>query len=138
MAKKNPEQPACPVVKRVSGYAKLVKAISQLNTGMVTRAAVAVNQALVLRNWLIGAYIVEFEQNGADRAKYGARLLPTLAKDLKVKGIRGLGAEVLRTCRLFFLSYPGISQTLSGKLELSPELASISQTVGGEWMIFCV
>ena len=132
MAKKNPEQPACPVVKRVSGYAKLVKAISQLNTGMVTRAAVAVNQALVLRNWLIGAYIVEFEQNGADRAKYGARLLPTLAKDLKVQGIRGLGAEVLRTCRLFFLSYPGISQTLSGKLELSPELASISQTVGGK------
>ena len=43
---------------------------------MVTRAAVAVNQALVLRNWLIGAYIVEFEQNGTDRAKYGTRLLP--------------------------------------------------------------
>jgi predicted nuclease of restriction endonuclease-like (RecB) superfamily len=132
MAKKNREQPTRPVVKRGSGYAKLVKAIGQVNTGMVSRAAVAVNQALVLRNWLIGAYIVEFEQNGADRAKYGARLLPTLAKDLRAQAIRGLGAEVLRTCRLFFLSYPGISQTLSGKLELSPELASISQTVSGK------
>jgi hypothetical protein len=44
-----------------------------------------------------------------------------LAKDLKAQAIKGLGAEVLRTCRLFFLSYPEISQTLSGKLELSPE-----------------
>ena len=71
MAKKNPEQPACPVVKRVSGYAKLVKAISQLNTGMVTRAAVAVNQALVRRYLLIGADVVEFEQNGTDRSMDG-------------------------------------------------------------------
>lgn len=38
---------------------------------MVTRVATVANQALVLRNWMVGAYIVEFEQNGADRAKYG-------------------------------------------------------------------
>jgi hypothetical protein len=38
---------------------------------MVTRAAVAVNQGLFRRYWLIGAYIVEFEQNGADRAMDG-------------------------------------------------------------------
>jgi DUF1016 N-terminal domain/TaqI-like C-terminal specificity domain len=132
MTKKTSNLSTRSVAKRGSGYAKLVKAIGQVNTGLVTRAAVAVNQALVLRNWLIGAYIVEFEQNGSDRAKYGARLLPTLAKDLKAKAIKGLGAEVLRTCRLFFLSYPGISQTLSGKLELSPEHASISQTVSGK------
>lgn len=118
MAKKVPSQSTRPAAKRGAGYPKLVKAITQVNTGMVTRAAVAVNQALVLRNWLIGAYIVEFEQHGADRAKYGARLLPTLAADLKEQGIQGLGAEVLRTSRLFFLSYPEISHTLSGKLKL--------------------
>ena len=118
MARKNPEQPTRPVVKRGSGYAKVVTAISHVSTSKVTRAAVAVNQALVRRYLLIGAYIVEFEQDGADRAKYGARLLPSSAKDLKAKGIRGLGAEFLRTCRLFFLSCPGISHTLSGKLEL--------------------
>lgn len=32
-----------------------------------------------MRNWLIGLYIVEFEQNGQDRAKYRERLLPELA-----------------------------------------------------------
>lgn len=50
----------------------------------------------------MGAYIVEFEQGGADRAKYGARLLETLADDLKKKGIKGLGFTTLKMCRLFF------------------------------------
>ncbi len=79
---------------------------------MADRAAVAVNQALVLRNWLIGAYIVEFEQNGADRAKYGARLLDTLARDLATKGVKNLGFTTLKMCRLFFQTYPSIGQTV--------------------------
>jgi hypothetical protein len=45
-------------------------------------AARAVNRHLTLRNWFIGAYIVEFEQNGEDRASYGQELLPRLAGDL--------------------------------------------------------
>ena len=53
-------------------YASLLKAISSTTAQLQSRAAAAVNQALVIRNWLIGAYIVEFEQNGKDRAKYGA------------------------------------------------------------------
>ena len=77
---------------------------------MVTRVATAANQALVLRNWLVGAYIVEFEQNGADRAKYGAKLLETLAKDLAERGIKGLGLRMLRDCRTFYAIYPQIRQ----------------------------
>jgi len=38
---------------------------------------------LGMRNWLVGAWIVEFEQNGKDRANYGAKLLKTLAADFK-------------------------------------------------------
>ena len=132
MAKKIPKLPTRPVVKRGVGYAKLVKAISQVNTGMVARAAVAVNQALVLRNWLIGAYIVEFEQNGSDRAKYGARLLPTLAEDLKAQGLKGLGAEMLRSCRSFFLCYPQISQPVVGELALPDMPFPISQPLYGK------
>ena len=132
MAKKIPNQSTRPVAKRGVGYAKLVKAISQVNTGMVARAAVAVNQALVLRNWLIGAYIVEFEQNGADRAKYGARLLPTLAEDLKAQGLKGLGAEILRNCRSFFLCYPQISQPVVGEFALPGMTFPISQPLSGK------
>lgn len=132
MAKKTPKQSNRPVVKRGVGYAKLVRAIGQVNTGMVTRAAVAVNQALVLRNWLIGAYIVEFEQNGADRAKYGVRLLATLAEDLKAQGLKGLGAEMLRSCRLFFLFYPQISQPVVGEFALPETTFPISQPLSGK------
>lgn len=52
-------------------YRQLLSAIAQAHTSAVGRAAAAVNQGLVLRNWLVGAYVVEFEQGGADRAKYG-------------------------------------------------------------------
>lgn len=92
------------------GYPALLKAISEANTQLVSRAANAVNQALVLRNWLVGAYLVEFEQKGADRAKYGARLLETLAEDLKAQGLKGLGLRTLRDCRAFFQTYPQIRQ----------------------------
>jgi hypothetical protein len=83
---------ATPSNKRSAGYPQLVTAISAINTQMVTRVATVANQALVMRNWMVGAYIVEFEQNGADRAKYGERLLERLAEDLKGKGIKGMGA----------------------------------------------
>jgi predicted nuclease of restriction endonuclease-like (RecB) superfamily len=116
MPKKPSSKPARPAAKRGAGYPKLVKAISQVNAGMVTRAAVAVNQALVLRNWLIGAYIVEFEQNGADRAKYGARLLETLARDLKTRELKGMGLSMLERCRLLFLIYPELARAIPATL----------------------
>ena len=41
-------------------YNQLIKAIDSASQQLLGRAAAAVNQSLVLRNWLIGAYIVEF------------------------------------------------------------------------------
>lgn len=82
-----------PAPKKAQGYAKLVTSISAINAQMVTRVATVANQALVLRNWMVGAYIVEFEQNGADRAKYGARLLETLEGDFESEGIEGAGLQ---------------------------------------------
>ena len=42
----------------------------------------AINQMATLRNWLIGCYIVEYEQEGRDRAKYGDRLLKRLEESV--------------------------------------------------------
>jgi len=94
-------------------YTALVKAIHSATAQMQGRAAVAVNQALVLRNWLVGEWILEFQEHGTDRAKYGTRLLETLAEDLKAKEIKGFTAAVLRQCRSFCALYPQIRQTLS-------------------------
>lgn len=46
-----------------------------------TVAVKAVNQLATMRNWLIGCYIVEYEQKGADRAQYGEQLLIRLEKE---------------------------------------------------------
>ncbi len=52
----------------------LISAIRQVHKHLAARASRAVNISLTLRNWLIGAYITEFELNGEDRAKYGDNL----------------------------------------------------------------
>jgi hypothetical protein len=50
-------------------YVELVKAIDIASRHLLGRAAAVVNQALVLCNWMIGAYLIEYEQEGKDRAK---------------------------------------------------------------------
>lgn len=61
------------------------------------------NQSLTLRNWLIGPYIIECEQKGKERAKYGEQLLPEIAASIKIKG---LSVTNLRLCRQFYIAYP--------------------------------
>jgi predicted nuclease of restriction endonuclease-like (RecB) superfamily len=91
----------------------LLSAIESANKQCVGRAVAAVNQALVIRNWLVGAYIVEYEQGGADRAKYGARLLERLAVDLAGRGLKALNLTLLKLCRSAYQVYPQIGPTLS-------------------------
>ena len=66
----------------------------------------AVDVLQVRTCWQIGRHIVEFEQNGAERAIYGARLLPRLAERLTAEFGRGFDASNLRNMRQFFLAFP--------------------------------
>lgn len=88
-------------------------------------AVKAVNSELVKANWLIGKYIVEYEQQGKKRAGYGTQLLVALSKDLHTKFGKGFSRSNLQLMRLFYIKYPKfqsvfekseIRQTLSGKL----------------------
>ena len=54
----------------------------------------------------IGRHIMEFEQQGADRATYGARLIPKLAESLTAEFGRGFDASNLRYMRLFYMAFP--------------------------------
>lgn len=87
-------------------YNALVESILDLHRDSVGRAAAAVNQALVMRNWVIGAYIVEFEQNGSDRAAYGTALLSRLSRDLRRREMKGVSPDVLERMRLVYVRYP--------------------------------
>lgn len=77
-----------------------------------------VNTTLVQTNWNIGRYIVEFEQQGNAKAKYGTGLLTSLAKLLRIKLGKGYSRPNLNNMRKFYLLYP-ICQTPSDKLSWS-------------------
>ena len=75
---------------------QLTKQIAKVDLLFQKRANSAINLSLTLRNWFIGYYIVEYEQQGEDRAKYGARILRTLSPILVELPIRGTLSPELR------------------------------------------
>ena len=93
---------------------------SVLNTHQMAQAGAirAVNQMATLRNWLIGCYIVEYEQNGSDRAKYGDHLLTRLEEKVNTKG---LNVTIFQTSRILYNYYPQLGEliyaTASHKLQ---------------------
>lgn len=108
-------------------YKKLIDDIGSTLQRARENAVRAVNTELVIANWQIGKHIVEFEQNGKEKADYGSSLLTNLSKDLKASYGKGFGKSNIYLCRQFYLKYP-IFQTLSGKLSWShyAELLTIS------------
>lgn len=83
-------------------FNQLENSISSLNLVFEENTAKAINRNITARNWLIGFYIVNYEQNGKDRAKYGERTLQKLAEDLNKKS---LSYRNLRLYRQFFLDF---------------------------------
>jgi predicted nuclease of restriction endonuclease-like (RecB) superfamily len=69
------------------------------------RASRVVNSVLVVRNWLFGCYIIEFEQNGTDYATYGKQTLKRLSHELKGTLGRGFSVDSLELMRRFYLGY---------------------------------
>ena len=105
-------------------FEDLSDSILQTHQYAQTAAIRAVNQFATLRNWLIGCYIVEYEQKGKDRAQYGERLLKRLEERLDC---RGLNETLFKVSRQFYLEYPQIrtlfdtrkSATVSHQSEIS-------------------
>lgn len=93
-------------------FGKLIDSIQSANTHLQQNAVKAVNVNLTLRNWLIGYYIVEFEQKGEDRAVYGSNLMNVLAQKIKIKG---LTSPELSRCRQFYMTYSNFLGSLSQK-----------------------
>jgi predicted nuclease of restriction endonuclease-like (RecB) superfamily len=122
------------MIKKALNFESLVAEIEQTHQHFQQQAVKAVNMSLTIRNYLIGFYIVEFEQNGEDRAAYGSKLLDSLAAKLSIKGL--VSAEISR-CRQFYFCYPQILGTLTQEFKnLVPQhiLGTLSQesTMGVE------
>jgi predicted nuclease of restriction endonuclease-like (RecB) superfamily len=94
-------------------FENLARSIRDIDQDLAAQAGRAVNLSLTLRNWLIGCYIAEYEQRGADRAQYGKRLLAKLSVRLTELGVSRAEERELRRYRQFYQTYPRIREALT-------------------------
>ena len=87
----------------------LVSQIERTNDALRNNARLVINRHVTAKAWLTGYYIVVYEQNGSDRAKYGERLLQNLAKRLGNQ----YALSTLKLYRLFYLTYPQLGSVIS-------------------------
>jgi predicted nuclease of restriction endonuclease-like (RecB) superfamily len=116
-------------------YHGLVQQITALVENAKQKAAQSVGAILIETYWNVGRYIVEFEQGGNVRAKYGDKLLVNLSKDLTLVLGKGYSKSNLFNMRLFYSRFP-IFQT-SGKLSWSHivELVGIDDKLEREFYL---
>jgi len=106
---------------------QLITAIQTTHEQSQRYAHQQVNNSLTVRNWATGLYLFHFEQNGEDRAVYGAKLYKTIADNLKAKGLKGFSFTALHQYKQFYHTYPNFIQTVS---ELFTDMrSSIVQTL---------
>lgn len=123
----------------MNNFNYLYQKITQTNEVFQNQAVKSINKLLTLRNWLIGFYIVAYEQKGDDRAEYGSKLIPHLSKRLKQKG---LSETNLKLARQFYSTYPFLLSEvtsevhsiflLAQKSQLLPDLSQVPDYVTNE------
>lgn len=104
------------------GYGHLVSDIGELLEAARRTTTRSVNAIMTATYWEVGRRIVEFEQEGAERAQYGSGLLKRLSGELNEWFGRGFSRHNLARFRDFYLAFPPekIRATVSLK---SPEEA---------------
>ena len=114
--------------ERQFDFSSLVRICQTTTEYFRGRSARSINRDLVLRNWFLGYYIIEFEQGGEGRAMYGKGTLKQLSKELG----RGFSVQNLELMRRFSAAFglsaveESNSQTVSGNLK-----SEKSQTLSG-------
>ncbi|MCM0315575.1 MULTISPECIES: PDDEXK nuclease domain-containing protein [Bacteroides] len=108
-------------------FEQLATIITDTHQQLQQSAVKAVNQYQTVRNWLMGFYIVEFEQNGEDRAQYGEQLLKKLEQRVNQKG---LNVTLFQRSRMFYGAYPQFS-TMIEKMFTSSIYATLLPKLEG-------
>jgi len=104
-------------------FNQLIEQIALVSLQLQKRALQSIDQLLVVRNWLVGFYVVEYEQAGTDRAKYGDKLLEAIESNCKHQNLKGLSVTNLKLCRQFYQTYPAIGQPLADQLQKGQPVA---------------
>lgn len=99
-------------------YRSLINEIGSVLLNARNKISREVNATMVDTYWSIGQYIVEYEQQGKERAEYGTNLLNRLSKDLTRLYGKGFGKSNLIYIRKLYLAFP-IGGTVSHLLSWS-------------------
>ena len=93
--------PRSPLITHPEPLPTLINQLRGLIESARQQALRAVDTLQVRTCWEIGRHIVEFEQQGAERASYGTRLISKLATTLTTEFGRSFGERNLRHMRAF-------------------------------------
>lgn len=95
--------------KKLHSFNDLTSIIQTTHDAAQSSAVKAINRMQTMRNWLIGYYIVEYEQHGKDRAEYGTQLLKKLEERVNRKGMT---TTLFKWARKFYRLYPQMTDNL--------------------------
>ncbi len=118
------------IIEKAGTFNSLVSAIKDVDKQLAAQANKAVNVSLTMRNWFIGFYIHEYEMNGADRSRYGARLLPALSEKLSAVNVSNTNRRQLYRYLRFYRLYPSIVRTLPPQLAKALLQGAVTEKVG--------
>ena len=82
----------------MQGYSEVQAAIVALLVTARRAVARSINAAMTATYWEIGRRIVEFEQEGADRATYGDALVDGWPRILRSASVEGSAARTSGKC----------------------------------------
>lgn len=99
----------------VSAIEQTYKSIKTVLEKARSKSFKAVNTLMVRAYWHVGKIIIEGEQQGKQRAKYGAFLIEELSKRLMVEYGQGFNKTNLWYMRQFYLSFQNL-HALRGEL----------------------
>lgn len=77
--------------------------------------AINISETIKATYWQVGCHIVEFEQNGNARAKYGTSLLSNLSKILRARVGKGYSHPNLNNMRKFYIMFPNFQTSDKSK-----------------------
>lgn len=98
---------------KLHSFNDLASIVQTTHDAAQSSAVKAINRMQTMRNWLIGYYIVEFEQHGKDRAEYGSQLLKKLEERVNRKG---LTRNTFQSSRNFYRLYPQMIENFQNRI----------------------
>ena len=102
-------------------FENIVQLFEQTQSELRNQSAKSIDIALVVRNWLFGWYIEEFEKSGRERKElYGKQLIKKLSEELTKQLGKGFSKRSLEQFWRFYIDYMKIAQTVSAQSGIMP------------------